>query len=385
MTMILKLLFIGVSLQSYYFYSLSLPLISITSLFIMGGIFVVVSLEKDSQFPKNATTGIALGYVLVFFWSIAGLLFYGVSPDTKRLLGFIVVTLGVFVAIILFRRFPLESLVRFYLLVHTSLFFLQLITFYTIGYVIDFLVPVTGEEQRMFGYNYTLPIIGQIMRPAGLFNEPGAYSIFVAPFVALFGRWSDKSKWNKCTFWLGLSSIFLSFSTFGIAFGGLIFLFSSNIRGWHRIFGLITTSVLVVPFWYHRFILRPSVGLGSGIDIREIFLEQSLSFLSSNPIALIFGAGMLTVDPRVDLGMAHNDAGLIFYFLHFAGLPLSLLFGAALIYVSTKLDQASRLALLIVLLSKHSLFAPFFPFILVAIFWQDRVASSSSANTRLGP
>jgi hypothetical protein len=123
MTMILKLLFIGVSLQSYYFYSLSLPLISITSLFIMGGIFVVVSLEKDSQFPKNATTGIALGYVLVFFWSIAGLLFYGVSPDTKRLLGFIVVTLGVFVAIILFRRFPLESLVRFYLLVHTSLFF----------------------------------------------------------------------------------------------------------------------------------------------------------------------------------------------------------------------------------------------------------------------
>ena len=121
----------------------------------------------------------------------------------------------------------------------------------------------------------------------------------------------------------------------------------------------------------------------SGIEIRQVYLEQLFSFLFSNPTTLMFGAGLLTVDPRMEFFLAYNDMGLILYFLHFAGLPLTLLFGAALIYVSIKLDQASRIALLIVLLSKHSLFAPFFPFILVAIFWKNRVASSSSSHSRL--
>ncbi len=385
MALILKLLFIGVSLQTYYFYSVGLPLISIVSLFTMGGVLFVASLGKGIRFPKNATTGIVLGYVLILLWSILGMLFYGESPDTKRLLAFLVVILGALVAVTLIRRFPLESLVRFYLLVHASCFFLQLTAYYTIGHVIDFLAPVTGEEQRMFGGTFVFPIIDRFMRPTGLFNEPGTYAAFVAPFVALFDRWYGKSEWNKRIFWVGLSSLLLSFSFFGLVFSGLILLFSRNVRGLHRIFGFIATMVLVVPYFYYRFILRPSIGLDTGIEIRQVFLEQSLSFLLSDQINLTFGAGLLTLDPRADLGMAYNDAGLFPYFLHFAGLPLTLLFGAALIYVSIKLDRASRVALLIVLLSKHSLFAPFFPFILVAIFWKNRVASSSGAYTGLEP
>jgi len=384
MALILKLLFVGVSLQSYYFYSVSLPLISIVSLFTMGGILFVASPKVSMRFPKNAITGIVVGYVLILLWSIIGLLFYGDIPDTKRLLGFMVVILSVFIAVTLFRRFNLESLVRFYLLVHISFFFVQLTTYYSVGYVIDFLAPFTGEEQRMLGGDFTVPLVDRfILRPVGLFNEPGTYSIFVAPFVALFDRWYDKSKWNKFIFWASLSSLFVSFSTFGLIFGGLILLFSRNIRLVHKISIIIAIIISIGPFFYYRFILRPVIGLESGIEIRQVYLEQLFSFLFSNPTTLMFGAGLLTVDPRMEFFLAYNDMGLILYFLHFAGLPLTLLFGAALIYVSIKLDQASRIALLIVLLSKHSLFAPFFPFILVAIFWKNRVASSSSSHSRL--
>jgi len=383
MTLILKLLFIGVSLQSYYFYNVSLPVISIVSLITMGGVLFVSSSKERIRFPKDATTGIAVGYVLILFWSILGTLFYGDIPDIKRLMGFMVAILSVFIAVTLYRRFNLESLVRFYLLVHISFFFAQLTSYYSVGYVIDFLAPFTGEEQRMLGGNFTLPLVDRFIRPGGLFVEPGTYSIFVAPFLALFARWYDKSKWNKFIFWASLSSLFVSFSTFGLIFGGLILLFSRNIRLVHKISIIIAIIFSIAPYFYYRFILRPEIELGSGIEIRQVYLEQLFNFLFSNPTALIFGAGLLTVDPRVELSMAHNDIGLIFYFLHFAGLPLTLLLLATLFYVSIKLDWASRIALLIILLSKHSLFATFFLFILVAIFWKDRMANTSSTHTRL--
>lgn len=379
MTWILKLLFIGVSLQAYYFYNLHIPLISIVSLLMMGVVLLVTSLRKGIRFPKDATLGIALGYMLIFFWALVGMLFYGESPETKRLMAFPFLILCVLVAIQLYFHCPLESLVRLYLLVHITFFYLQFSTYYLTGYPIDFLAPVTGEEQRMFGGTFTFPVIDIFMRPVGLFNEPGTYAAYVAPFVALFSRWYGKSEGNKLIFWLGLCSTFLSFSTFGFVFGVLILMFSKNTFWLKRIYIFIAAVALVGPYFYDRFIFRPSIELDSGIEIRRVFLEESLSFLLSNPTALTFGAGLLTLDPRAELGMAVNDFSLILYFLHFIGLPLTIMFGGALIYVSMKLDRASRLALLIILLSKHSLFAPFYPFILAAIFWKNRVASSSSA------
>jgi hypothetical protein len=373
----MKLLFIGISLQTYYFYNISLPLISVVCLFIMAGILFAASLEKGIRLPKNASVGVALGYVLILVWSIIGLPFYGDSPDAKRFMAFPVVIMGALVAGALFRRIPLENLVRFYLVVHVSFFFLQFITYYATGYGIDYLAPVTGEEQRMFGGSFNFPIIDRFIRAAGLFNEPGTYAIFVAPFVALFERWYEKSVANKRLFWISLSSLVLSFSVYGIIFGVLITLFSRNVRGFHRLFGFMACLALAAPILHYRFVFRPSIGLlDTGLEFRQVFVEESLRFLLSNPIGLVFGSNLLTLDPRAEFAAAFNDSSLLLYFLHFAGPLLTLLVGAALMYVSIKSDRASRVALLIVLLSKHSLFAPFFPFLLAAIFWKNRVANS---------
>lgn len=381
----LKLLFIGISLHNYYFYNISLPLISVVCLFIMADILFFASLEKGIRLPKNSAVGVALGYVLILGWSIIGLLFYGDSPDAKRFMAFPVVIMAALVAGALFRRIPLENLVRFYLVVHVSFFFLQFISYYATGYAIDYLAPVTGEEQRMFGGSFTFPIIDRFIRAAGLFNEPGAYAIFVAPFVALFERWYGQSEANKHLFWISLSSLFFSFSVFGIVFGGLILLFSGNFRGLHRIYGLIAGAILVAPVLHYRFVLRPSIGLDTGLEFRQMFIEESLSFLLSNPIGLVFGSNLLVLDPRIEFGAPTNDSSLVLYFFHLCGPLPTLLLGAALMYVSIKSDRASRVALLIVVLSKHSLFAPFFPFVLVAIFWKNRVANSRSTSTGLEP
>lgn len=375
MTSILKLSFIGVSLQAYYFYNLSMPLISVLCLFMMCIAIFVTSTREDIRFPKDASLGIVIGYALLFCWSLISLLFFDESPEIKRLLSFLFLMLCSTTAILLYLRYSLERLAKLYLLVHITFFYLQLTSYYLTGYAIDFLAPVTGEEQRMFGGSFTFPFIDTFIRPAGLFNEPGTYVTYVAPFVALFSRYYDKTKSNKYTFWLALASIFLSFSTFGFVFGAVILLFFKNISLFMRIYIFIIVIAIAGPYFYDRFIFRPSIELDTGIEIRKIYINQSLRFLLSNPINLIFGAGLLTTDPRAELGMAINDSSLILYFLHFVGLPITIIFGSVLIYVAMRLDRASRISMFIVLLSKHSIFAPFFPFVLAAIFWKNRVSS----------
>jgi len=366
----LKLLFIGISLNTYYFYNFRMPLISVVCLFIMTGILFGLSLEKFVRLPKNASVGVALGYVLILSWSIIGLLFYLDSPDAKRFISFPILTMAALVAGVLFRRIPLENLVRLYLVVHVSFFFLQFVTYFATGYVIDYLAPVTGEEQRMFGGSFTFPIVDRFIRSAGLFNEPGTYVTYIAPFVALLDRWYEKSEANKQLFWISLFSMFLSFSAFGIVFGVLILLFCGSLRRIHRIFVFIACSALVQPFLYYRFVLRPSLGLDTGLEFRQVFIDESFGFLLSNPIGIVFGSNLLVLDPRAEFSGSFNDSSLLLYFLHFAGPLLTLLFGAVFMYAFIKFDRASRVALLILLLSKFSVFAPFFPFVLVAIFWK---------------
>jgi hypothetical protein len=380
MITLMKLLFVGVSLHSYYFYSVGLTLISLLSLCIMGFFLLYNLLKNDSGLQKNASVAISLGYYLMLIWSLIGLLFYGESPDEKRFVAFLVVILSAVVAGELFRIIPLKNLVRCYLAVHVSFFYLQFITYYATGYTIDYLAPVTGEEQRMFGGGFTLPSIDLFIRASGLFNEPGTYVTFVAPFVALFERWYGESEVNKRLFWISFFSLGLSFSVFGVIFCGLILLFSRNLRMLHRACALITCSALVAPFLYDRFVLRPTLGLDTGLEFRQVFIEESLAFLLANPVGLVFGSNLLALDPRAEFVAAFNDIGLLLYLTHFAGPLLTLLIGVVLVCASVRVDHASRAALIIVLLSKHSLFSVFFPFILVAIFWNIRLVNPKNTS-----
>lgn len=377
MKILLQILYVGVSMQTFYFYDFGLPLISIVSLLLMSSILLTLSLENGLYIIIDTSAGVSLGYVLILFWSIVGLLFYGEIPDLKRFTAFSVVIVGAITAGSLIRHIPLENLVRYFLMFHTAFFFLQFLTYYATGYGIDYLAPITGEEQRLYGGTFTFPIINRFMRATGLYQEPGTYATFVAPFVALFERWYGLSYANKRLFWISLSTLFLSFSAYGILFGAIIFLCAKNARRIHRIFGFIVGLTIVAPLLYYRFVLRPSLGLDTGIGPRQEFIDQSFDFLLTNPIGLFFGSDLLVLDPRADFVLSNNDIGLLFYFLHFAGPVLAIIFVAILLYYSLRLDRASRVALVIVLLSKHSPFAPFFPFIMVAILWSTGKLNSN--------
>lgn len=370
MNRLLILLFLGVSLQSHYFYNLGMPLISVASLFMMA-VVLLASTTDGLRFPLNAASGVTAAYLVILFWSGVGLLVYGDVASPKRIIAFAIIILAAMTGVMLFRRVPVETLIRGFLIVHVGAFFLQTILFYTTGYILDFLAPITGEEQRIRGGSFTLPFIGLLVRPTGLYVEPGTYATFVGPFVALFERWYDRSVANKRLFWTGLGSLVVSLSVFGIIFAALTLLFSKRLSVRVRIIAVATGGVLAAPFMYYRFVVIPSLGIESGMGFRQVFIQESMLFLWTDPRGFAFGSNLLVLDPRASFVAAFNDVGMIFYFLHFAGPILTLVIGSALVYAAVKLDRSARIALLIVVISKQALFAPFFALTLISLFWKS--------------
>lgn len=368
MSPLLHLLFFGVSLQSYYFYNIGMPVVATASLLAMS-LVLFASTQEGIRLPLSAPSGVPLAYLVILFWSGVGTLVYDDVPQTKRIIAFAIIILAAVTTITLLRRVPLESLVRAFLVAHLAAFFLQAIVVYTTSYTLDYLAPITGEPQRMRGGAFALPVIGLLPRPTGLFVEPGTYATFIAPLVALFERWYDDSNVNRWVFWLGLLSLVLSLSVFGIVFAAIILLFSRHVRGALRATAAVLGLALAAPYLYYRFVLMPSLGLDTGIGFRQVFLEESFKFLWTDARGFVFGSNLLVLDPRASFAGAFNDIGMIFFFLHFGGPLLTLVIGGALAYVAARSDRITRVALLVLLLSKQSLFAPFFPITLIAIMW----------------
>ncbi len=63
------------------------------------------------------------------------------------------------------------------------MFFLQFIVVFGTGYYIDPLKAITGEPSR-YGAQIVLPVIGQIYRCTGFYEEPSTYSGFIAVLLA---------------------------------------------------------------------------------------------------------------------------------------------------------------------------------------------------------
>jgi hypothetical protein len=365
MRLVLLALVVGVSLQSHYFYGIDLPLISVASLLVLAVVLVFASTDAAVALPLNRDLGIAGAVLLALAWSMVGLVFYGDMPDAKRVVGFVVLFGAVLVGTRLAQVMPVRELLRSYLVVHVGMFWLQFLVYYTTGVVIDVLEPITGEQQRVFYGTFTVPVFGLLLRPAGLFNEPGTYATFVGPVVALYERWLNVRNSDKRLFAAGLLSLFLSFSTFGIVFGLLIVLCSRHLRFAYRAVVLTIGIGLAVPYLHYRFVLSRAVGADDGLGFRQVFIQESFAFLSSSPLGLLFGSNLLVLDPRVHFTGAYNDTGLLLYMLHFAGPVLTLMLVFLVAAQLDRLDRPARVAVLVAALSKISPFAPIFGLLLV--------------------
>lgn len=364
---IINLLFVGVSLQSFYFYEINAPLISIISL-----LFLSILLIWKLKFILNLSNYSIGFYASIILFSLFSLIYFRENIVFTKFFGFLLVLFTCFVANVLFSKCNIPYLIKFYLLIHIAFFYLQFFAHYLFNIPIDFLVNITGEEQRVFGGSFELPISSSFMRASGLFNEPGTYVTFIAPFIALFGRWSKSfSKADFLIYFSSLLTLFLSFSVFGFVFGSFILVFASFFSKIVRltISGLVS-FFLVIPYLTYRFFLQEiNIESDSGLGFREIFINESFKFISSDFGAIIFGSGHLSLDPKANFIASYNDIGLLPYLFHFSGPILTSILIVILVKIMFSLDKFSNSGIIILFISKLSILAPFFPIILTLLLW----------------
>ena len=369
MKILLYILVFLVSLHSYYFYEFSLALISVIAASFLVLLLLLGRVNRISYFSSNSVFLAGL-YVLFFVWGALGVLFQELPADLKRSFGFIMIIFILLGTHDLFKIIDLRAFTKFFLITHAFFFYIQFFSFYVFGVVVDFLDPFTGEIQRMHGASLEVPILGKVLRPSGLYNEPGTYCTFIAPFCAIISRWYAMGKSDRIAYWLSISSLVFSFSLFGIIFAILIFLFSPRLSKTLRLAFLSCMIVFSIPLFYYRFFIRAKYGLDGGQDVRWSLVKNSIESFDQNPINIFFGTHNI-ISPfssNVEYSISTNDIGVVLsLFLHF-GVFLWPFIVCAIIYSLRSLDLFSRIALLILLLSKQSLFCPFLPIILYSIY-----------------
>ena len=102
--------------------------------------------------------------------------------------------------------------VRWVLILHIGVYYLQVAVFYTTGHYVDFLQPMTGEEQRYMGGAFI-----QVIRPTGLFNEPATFSVHIFYLMCLYGLSRRVMRLDRILLF-GLVSMFFSFSLTGFVY-----------------------------------------------------------------------------------------------------------------------------------------------------------------------
>ena len=376
---VLTVLFILWSLHSFYSYTYGLPLIATLSGFFVSILSITTVLFREKITINKIQRNIALFYIFLFVWSIIDLLIMNDSPSPKRIYFMVICILYLFGIQYILNNIDIELLLRNFLLVHGSILFLQIITFYGFGYELDFLKMFTGVHQSSSGGSFKIELLGSFFRPAGLYNEPGTYSNFVAPLLALYARYYSIGSIQKQVFWLSFISIILTFSTFGLIFI-MIILWSLRFKAqFYKIAIFVAIIFTSAPYFIYRFILRSSRGYNTGTEIREQHISNIFHYISTEVHGFLYGSGnMLSNVYYIDYVMPDNDAGLIVYLVHTNGPVFTVLLLLISYLAFTPLDRYSKCAFLTVLLGKVSLASPFFPVLFYLISYRDMQVRSKS-------
>jgi len=364
------LLFIGISLQTYYFYGKGGPLISIFSLLLLG--LILFDNKKTIVFPYHVSSKIFVWYFIILLWSILGVLIFQLNFDFNRFGGFIIVAISSLISYRYFKVCSLKTTIKWYLFVNIIFFYIQFFGFYLFGFEIDYLVNITGEKQRMFAGSFNFPYFNSFIRPTGLYQEPGTYATFLSPFIALFGRYSE-SKQNKKLYYSAILSLFLSFSTFGIIFGSIILLLSKKVRPSLKVIIGCVVSLISYPYIHYRFVLSKATDVDVGFGFRINQITETVNILKNNTQSWFFGTNLLSIVPKnVQLTGAYNDSSLLLYLILFLGPILTITTIILIGREFLKGDLFSKTGIIILFLSKISIFMPFFPFIVNSLLWKNR-------------
>lgn len=308
-----------ITLRSYYFYSLSLsplPLLGILISIMLAFLYSNNGLRID----KNT-------FILIITITMLMLIYTGLSIFTAHNL-YVNSVIGVFLNIFCFSLILIQAdfykkhirVLNVVLFIHVSAFLIQLIAFYIFGNVIDFIEPITGEVQRMHGFQ-KVEIDGlSLFRPAGLFNEPGNYSVYILTLL-----WVTKQTGflNKVLEMICLATVVLSFSLFGIAVAMFYLLLNyyKEVNVFHLLILFIITALLYIVFYDLAAVYFEYRVANLGNDSSTQKRLYMFSLLSDLPESiLLFGAGI--GNDIIDMHMTTIPSiiiyfGLVGFFLFF--------------------------------------------------------------------
>ena len=209
------------------------------------------------------------------------------------------------------------------ILIIVSIFYLQIIIYYTTGNYLEILQFFRGTESKYMAYDSMITAFGSnLIRPTSIFNEPGTYACYT--FVLFIISYINHKRITKLHA-LFLVSSFLSLSAFGIllSFLFIIFHITRNLKI-QKIFTfknfIISIPLLFLIFYFIKFyyeirflsdLTQNQGGLGIRYDVFDVF------FSGRNNIFIGASLGYSGSELRYiqDTGLLNS----IFIFLEFLG------------------------------------------------------------------
>ncbi len=364
-----------ITLYSFYSNTLSIPYAS------MGGGFCLIllhlihisqSTSKKLTISKNLF--LAVSYIL--FTSLTHLITSGENLNVTRLfsMGYLLI---LFSSVKYFSdKLTTEYILRPILIIHLAFIYSQFILNYAFGLTWDPLYFFSGINQSGWGGSLENNIIGHFKRFGGLYNEPGTYATFIAPLIALFGMEKNRSTLDKTIYISGIISLILTFSIFALIFSIIITFWTFRIKSIYLFIATLPITIyFFIPYLEYRFDSNTDY---AGTEFRVSTILNFIKLISENPMYLFTGTGVLSISNDPSQFVVTNDIGLFSNLFLSFGLIFILIASLFIILKWKTLDGKSKLCLIVLSLSKISIFAP--SFILVLALISSRVCIKKNST-----
>jgi len=368
---VLSLSLFLISLQDFYSYNLSFTILSVLGLIILFILYTIKS--KDIIFEKEHKNILLLFYIFPLLLSSINFFCNYEILSYKRIIGLLmcVFTFHIFSSLAKNYYEIINKALYFVLIVHTAFFYFNLVDIYFFNHLFDPILLFTNFEMQATHFTY---IFGkQILRPCGLFQEPGSYAAYLSPLILFFSLKNTKK--SNFILNLSISSLFISLSTFGFILGAIILYFKKSYKkSVFKIIFPITLILLSFLFSIFRFninLANDTFNLShedrltkenSGFERRLFLLNKLSDSLSDDTAKFLFGYSILNPVSIKDIGstISSNDSGFFFYSILFNGLIYTFIF--YILYFKFYNRNLKSIAFITLLtFSKISIFSLIFP------------------------
>jgi hypothetical protein len=307
---------------------------------------MLIFLYRQNPFPLRSNyifTGLIVTFLFLFY------LMYSIKATNTELASFMIqafTNIYLFFFISIFydkQKGLLFKSVYYTLIIFIVTWYVQFFIYYTTGYYIDYLEPVTGEAQRYQAYFVAGGI--DLIRPTSIFNEPGTYAMAALPYMILSYL---EYRQMRTVHYFALASFFLSLSLFAIMTASLFIVVAMlhKIKVSSHEKRLKMIPIFLVTLLSLAFILQSynSFRFNSAENLRQVGLRTNIiaEFVSSSDTTMTFGHGF-EINDKASIATDTSSWFRMVYDYGVLSIPLFVLF----LYISWGLPAFFTIILLL--------------------------------------